>query len=377
MSNSNNKTKSRKNQYKHLTIDDRAKIQALIEQLDDNGKRIYSNTYIANYLGVHKSTITRELRRTKSKIYLKTGTITNKPYNVRDAQDDADFKRGLSKAIYIVEQFPKLKKYIEDKILIDKWSPDVIAGYIESHKLYLQDGFTSISTTTIYRAIHYGLLKVKKEDTRRMNKFEKSGEYKNKGKLPVSKLSYSIELRPEEINNRTTFGNWELDTVISSSKGQHKALMTLTERKTRFEIIGVLETKTKEEVILKFKKIKDYFKSNVKDVINSVTTDNGTEFSGFLDIIELTNTKFYFCHPYASCEKGTNEKHNSLIRYFIPKKSLIENYSISDINNICNWMNNYPRKIFNYQTPTEVLQKELQNDKLFNKILNIQKAINI
>lgn len=96
-----------------------------------------------------------------------------------------------------------------------------------------------------------------------------------------------------------------------------------------------------------------------------------------MDIIELTNTKFYFCHPYASCEKGTNEKHNSLIRYFIPKKSLIENYSISDINNICNWMNNYPRKIFNYQTPTEVLQKELQNDKLFNKILNIQKAINI
>ena len=118
MSNSNNKTKSKKNQYKHLTIDDRAKIQTLIEQLDDNGKRIYSNTYIANYLGVHKSTITRELRRIKSKVHLKTGTITNKPYNVRDAQDDADFKRGLSKAEYIVEQFPKLKKYIEDKILI-------------------------------------------------------------------------------------------------------------------------------------------------------------------------------------------------------------------------------------------------------------------
>lgn len=376
MSKSDNKPKSKKNQYKHLTIDARAKIQTLIEQLDDNNKRIYSNTYIANYLGVHKSTITRELRRIKSKVHLKTGTITNKPYNARDAQDDADFKRGLSKAEYIVEQFPKLKKYIEDKILIDKWSPDVIAGYIESHELYLQDGFTSISTTTIYRAIHYGILKVKKEDTRRMTKFEKSGEYKSKGKLPVSKLSYSIELRPEEINNRTTFGNWELDTVISSSKGQHKALMTLTERKTRFEIIGLLESKSKEEVILKFKKIKDYLKSNIKDIINSITTDNGTEFSGFLDIIELTGAKFYFCHPYASCEKGTNEKHNSLIRYFIPKKSLIENYSTSDINNICKWMNNYPRKILDYQTPTEVLQKELQNDKLFNKIINIQKAIN-
>lgn len=377
MSETNNTMKLKKNQYHHLTKDKRLKIQSLVEQVDENGKRLFSNSYIADYIEVDKSTITRELRRIKSKINIRSGKIKNKPYNAEDAQNDYEFKRAMSKANYIVDDFPKLKEYIENKILNDKWSPDAISGYIDSHKLYKQDGFTSISTTTIYRAIHYGLLKVKKEDTRRITKFEKSRKYSTKGELPVSKISYSIELRPDDINSRESFGNWELDTVISTTKGIHKCLMTLTERKTRFEIIGILESKTKEEVIFKFKRIKQYLNNNIKSVINSITTDNGTEFSGFLEIIKITGAKFYFCHPYASSEKGTNEKHNSIIRYFIPKSSLIENYTIDEINDICNWMNNYPRKILNYFTPQEVLLKELNNKELFDKIINIQEAINV
>lgn len=377
MSETNNTTKSKENQYHHLTKDDRAKIQSLIEQVDENGKRIFNNSYIANYIGVNKSTITRELRRIKSKINIRSGKIKNRPYNADDAQNDYEFKRAMSKANYILDDFPKLKKYIEDKILIDKWAPDAISGYINSHELYKLDGFTSISTTTIYRAIHYGLLKVKKEDTRRMIKFEKTGKYSTKGKLSESKLSYSIELRPDDINNRESFGNWELDTVVSTTKGTHKCLMTITERKTRYEIIGILEAKTKEEVIAKFKKIQEYLKKNIKKIINSITTDNGGEFAGFLEIIEITGAKFYFCHPYASCEKGANEKHNSIIRYFIPKSTLIENYTVNEINNVCHWMNNYPRKVLNYLTPKEALEKELNNKKLFDKIINIQEAINV
>ena len=377
MSETNNTINLKKNQYHHLTKDDRTKIQSLIEQVDENGKRLFNNSYIAKYIGVNRSTITRELRRIKSKIYIRTGKIKNKPYNVDDAQNDYQFKRSMSKANYILDNFPKLKEYIENKILKDKWSPDAIAGYIISHELYKQNGFTSISTTTIYRAIHYGLLKVKKEDTRRMNKFEKSGKYSRKGQLPDNKISFSIELRPDNINNRESFGNWELDTVISTNKGVHKCLMTLTERKTRFEIIGILKVKTKEEVIVKFKKIQEYLKKNINSIINSITTDNGGEFAGFLQIIEITGAKFYFCHPYASCEKGTNEKHNSIIRYFIPKSTFIENYTVKEINDICHWMNNYPRKVLNYFTPQEVLQKELNNKKLFDKIINIQEAINV
>lgn len=376
MSTTNITTKSNKNQYHHLTEKDRVKIQSLVDQLDDDGKRLFNNTYIAKYIGVNKSTISRELKRVKSKINPRTGKIKNIHYNATDAHQDYLYKRAFSKANYILDDMPILKKYIEDRILIDKWSPDVIAGYIKSHELYKQDGFVLISTTTIYCAIHYDLLNVKKENTRRMTKFEKSGKY-SKSELPESKLKYSIELRDDDINNRISFGNWELDTVLSVKEGIHECLLTLTERKTRFEIILKLKAKTKQEVILKFKRLKKYLKEDIGKAIKSITTDNGSEFSGFLEIIKVTNAKFYFCHPYASFEKGTNEKHNGMIRYFIPKGTLIENYSNKEINDICNWMNNYPRKILDYQTPLEVLQKELNNSALFDKIISIQNAVNV
>ena len=92
---------------------------------------------------------------------------------------------------------------------------------------------------------------------------------------------------------------------------------------------------------------------------------------------EVLDTTVYFCHLYASYEKRTNEKHNGIIRYFIPKRAFIENYSNKDIEKIANWMNNYPRKIFGYRTPPEMLKEELNNDELFNKIINIQKELNV
>lgn len=128
---------------------------------------------------------------------------------------------------------------------------------------------------------------------------------------------------------------------------------------------------------MKFKKLKEYLEEDILKVIKSITTDNGTEFSDFLEIIKITNANLYFCHPYASCEKGTNEKHNGMIRYFIPKGSLIENYSNNELNRICSWMNNYPRKILGYKTPLEVLKEELNNNLLFDKITNIQETINV
>ncbi len=379
MSKENNKLKTKKNQYHHLNRDQRAQIEILVNEVDKNGKRVYSNADIAKKLGVNRTTIWRELKnRIKSKINIRIGKIKNKPYNVEDAQYDADYKRAFSKAVYLVEQYPKLAQFIDEKILKDKWAPDVIAGYIESHKLYLQDGFTSISTTTIYRAIHYHLLKSTKNDTRRMNKFNKEKDcYQAEKQITESKKDNSIELRPDVINNRERFGDWELDTVVSTSKGKHQCLMTLTDRKIRFEIIARLEGKTKDEVINKIKKIKSIIKSNLNDIIKSISTDNGSEFSAWKEIQEILNTTVYFCHPYASYEKGTNEKHNGIIRYFIPKGELIENYSNKDIETIVNWMNNYPRKIFGYKTPIEMLKEEINDNNLFNKILNIQKELNV
>ena len=376
MSKNNNTLNQKEKQYRHLTKNDRIKIESLINQKDKNGKRLFNNTYIANYLGVHKSTISRELKnRKKEKMYIRTGKTKTMPYTAQYAQENADFKRGLSKGEYKLRRNKKLAKFIEDKIKIDKWAPDAIVGYMKTHNYFELDGFESITTPTIYNAIRYGIINVKLEDTRRM-KYKAEYEYHNKSDLPKSKAEYSINNRPEEIDKRLYFGHFELDTVIGTSKGNHECLMTLTERKTRFEIIFKLKGKTAEEVVNKFNKMKEFMKINYDKIFKSITTDNGTEFSDFLNIIKDTKTKIYFCHPYCSGEKGTNEKHNSIIRYFIPKGTLIEKYSYKDINKIAEWMNNYPRKILNYKTPLEALQEEFNDKSILNKIYKLQEKIN-
>ena len=375
MSENNNTTNIKEKQYRHLKKDDRIKIESLINQKDENGKRLFNNTYIANYLGVHKSTISRELKkRRKERMYIRTGKTRTMPYTAEYAQENADFKRGLSKGEYKLRKNKKLAKFIEDKIKIDKWAPDVIVGYMKIHNYFERDGFESITTPTIYNAIRYHIIDVKLEDTRRM-KYKQEYEY-HKGDLPESKAEYSINNRPEEIDKRLYFGHFELDTVISAKKGKHECLMTLTERKTRFEIIFKLKGKTSEEVVNKFNKMKRFMKKNYDKIFKSITTDNGTEFSDFLNIIKDTKTKIYFCHPYCSGEKGTNERHNGIIRYFIPKGTLIENYSYKDINKIAEWMNNYPRKILNYKTPLEALQEEFNDNSILNKIYKLQEKIN-
>ena len=375
MSENNNTTNTKEKQYRHLKKEDRIKIESLINQKDKNGKRLFNNTYIANYLGFNKSTISRELRkRRKEKMYIRTGKTRTMPYTAEYAQENADFKRGLSKGEYKLRKNKKLAKFIEDKIKIDKWAPDVIVGYMKTHNYFELDGFEPISTPTIYNAIRYHIIDVKLEDTRRM-KYKQEYKY-HKNDLPKSKAEYSINNRPEEIEKRLYFGHFELDTVIGTNKGKHECLMTLTERKTRFEIIFKLKGKTSKEVVNKFNKMKEFMKSNYDKIFKSITTDNGSEFSDFLNIIKDTKTKIYFCHPYCSGEKGTNERHNGIIRYFIPKGSLIENYSYKDINKIAEWMNNYPRKILNYKTPLEALQEEFNNKSVLNKIYKLQEKIN-
>lgn len=369
MSEINNTTKKEKKQYHHLT----KKQRITIENLHNLG---YTITFIANYVGVHKSTVSRELRfRIKSKIMIRSGKIKNLPYSAESANEDYLFKRSMSKDGGILEKHPKMKEFIIEKIKKDKWSPDATVGYMKTHGYFERNGFCHISTQALYYDIRNGLTDLSITDTRRM-KPKAEYNYHTKNELSESKAPYSINNRPEEINSRLTFGHFELDTVIGTSKGKHECLMTLTERKSRFEIIFKIKCKTAEEVVNKFNQIKLYLKNNYNKIFKSLTTDNGTEFSDFLSIINGTKTKIYFCHPYCSGEKGTNEKHNSMIRYFIPKKTLMENYSFDDINNIANWMNNYPRKILNYKTPLEAVQEEFNDKNILNKLYKIQEKLN-
>ena len=376
MSVANNTIKIKENQYHHLKESDRIVIQSLINLKDANGNRLFNNSYIAKYLGVNRSTISRELKnRIRYKMYIRTGTKKAIPYNAVDAQNDYLFKRSLSKGEYILRKYNKMANFIEEKIKTDKWAPDVIVGWMEKHGYFQKEGFTSITTPTIYNAIRLGIIDVKLEDTRRM-KYKKEYKYHEKKSVSVSKIPYSIENRPEEINDRSVFGHFEIDTVISKRNGKHNCLLTFTERKTRFEIILRLISKTSEEVTKKVFQLKSYLNKHYKKIIKSYTTDNGGEFSNFIEIINSTDTQIYFCHPYNSGEKGTNEKHNSMIRYFIPKGTLIENISNEELNNIANWMNNYPRKQLDYKTPLECVLEEFDDKSIINKFYKLQEKVN-
>ena len=376
MSEKNITIKTNKKQYHHLSKDERIKIETLVSQVDINGKRLYSNKYIANYIGVDKSTIGRELKnRIKSKIYIRTGKITNKPYNANDAQNDYIYKRAMSKANYKLEKYPKMKKFIQDKIVNDQWMPDAIVGYMKRHNYFKKEGFCSITMQTIYNAIRYNIIDVKVENMRRM-KYIPVYEYKEEKAVSNNKRNYSIEQRGKEIDSRLDFGHFELDTVVSTSKGIHECLMTITERKTRFEMIFKLNNKSSDEVVKKWNQIKDFMKINFNKIFKTITTDNGSEFSDFLNIIKDTKAKIYFCHPYCSGEKGTNERNNEIIRYFIPKGKLIENYTFDDINKIVKWMNDYPRKTLDYMTPLEALLEEFGDKSAINKIYKLQEKVN-
>ena len=373
----NNTLKKEKNQYHHLTYKDRCAIQTLANQIGKNGKRLFNNSYIAKYLNVNRSTISRELNKRKEYHFMvRTGKTIEKPYNASHAQNNYIFKRGLSKGEYKLRKFKDMAKFIENKIKIDKWSPDAIVGYMKRHNYFKKIGYTSITVPTVYNAIRYGIINVKIQDTRRMKEIVKY-KYHEKNTLPASKIPYSIESRPEEINNRSVFGHFEIDTVLGTSRGKHECLLTMTERKTRYEIIFKISSKTAEEVNNKIIQIKKYVNKNFYKIFKSFSTDNGSEFSGLINLFSTSKTSVYYCHPYCSGEKGTNEKHNSLIRYFIPKKILIEKYSTEEINKIADWMNNYPRKILNYKTPLEAVLEEFNDKNIINKFYKLQEKVNI
>ena len=128
---------------------------------------------------------------------------------------------------------------------------------------------------------------------------------------------------------------------------------------TRKEIIRKIHGKTAESVQFTISKLIEEAREHFSKVFKSITSDNGSEFADLASIESSTETKVYFAHPYRSGERGTNERHNGLIRRFIPKRRLIREFSIESISRVQNWCNTLPRRILNYQTPDEAFEDQL------------------
>ena len=197
-----------------------------------------------------------------------------------------------------------------------------------------------ISTSTIYYWINKGFFGLKRSVLNYARKRKKKEKEEVKR---VRILGKTIEERLKEINNREEVGHYEIDTVIlRKEKGQ--CLLTLTDRKSRYEIIRLIKDKTVKSVNKALKEVlKEY-------EIKSITENNGLEFARLYEVFDYEN--IYYAHPYSSYERGSNENHNRLIRRFLPKGT--KNTTQQRVAFIEDWINNYPKKLFNYKTPFEI-----------------------
>ena len=194
---------------------------------------------------------------------------------------------------------------------------------------------------------------------------------KRKEKRPYRKVTQkraskgeSIENRPEEIDKREEIGHWEMDTVVGKQGVSKKSLLVLTERKTRKEIIILLKEHTAAAVVRALNGLERKLGKKFREIFKSITVDNGSEFADYEGMktsrrSKMQRTQVYYCHPYSSWERGSNENQNKLVRRHIPKGTNFDDKTQSEINRMTEWINNYPRRIFDYKTSEQLFNEEL------------------
>ena len=165
----------------------------------------------------------------------------------------------------------------------------------------------------------------------------------------------SIDERPEIVDSRTEEGHWEGDTVVGKRNGKESVILTLLEKKTQNYIAIRIPGKTSEAVNAAMERLHEEFGEKFCQVFRTITVDNGAEFADFAQI-EKYGTKVYFAHPYTSWERAQNERHNGLLRRYVPKGISIENFSDEDILWAADALNSLPRKNLGYCTPEELFE---------------------
>ena len=171
-------------------------------------------------------------------------------------------------------------------------------------------------------------------------------------------LGKSIEERPKTVDLREEFGHWEIDSVLGKKNENEPAVVALTERKLRNSIWLKVKNHSAKAVDEALDELFATFGDKYLEVFKTITSDNGSEFAN-LSRLEEKGIGIYFTHPYTSCEKGTVECHNRMLRRFIPKGKSIDDYSADEIMIFADIMNALPRKLLGYHTPEELFDAEL------------------
>ncbi len=228
-------------------------------------------------------------------------------------------------------------------------SPDQVVGTLRRQNKW------TVSTPTLYRYIDRDYIP-DVTNSCLFTKKAKKRKYRKTQKAVKAPKGPSIEYRPKETLDRMDLGDWEMDCVVGKALGHDQTLLVLTERKTRYEIIRKLHRRTAAEVTKAVKTIVDQYPQGT---FLTLTVDNGSEFQDYLGLVQLVN-EVYYCHPYCSSERGSNENANRLIRRWLPKGTSFKSVTQSDCDIIQDRINSMPRKILGYATAQEMFDFELR-----------------
>ena len=306
--------------YQQLTREQRYQIYALL-------KMGHNQTEIAQTVGVHKATISRELGRN-------TG---QRGYRPRQAQQLSQARRKKGQPRIAASTWQVVKEKLQQD-----WSPEQISGWLAKNKA------VHISHEWIYQHVYadyqadgqlYKHLHSQKKRRKRLHGQDRRGQLSGRR---------NIEERPAIVDDRTRIGDWEVDTIIG--KQHQQAIVTLTERKSRFALLGKVSQRSAEQVQARLVQLMRPF----LDKLETMTGDNGKEFAQHEQLAVELDMDFFFAHPYASWERGSNENMNGLVRQYLPKKTDFSQVTNADLVWIMDRLNMRPRKCLGFRTPFEV-----------------------
>jgi len=311
--------------YQQLTQEQRYQIYAL-------RKATFTLTQIASEIGVHKSTISREVRR----------NCGGRGYRPKQAHE-------LTTARKLAAATPRIAaetwRGVEAQLRDEQWSPEQISGWLRRHRQ------PSVSHERIYQYIYrdkhaggtlYTHLRCQKQRRKRY------GSYDRRGRLPNCR---SIETRPKIVDVKRRIGDWEADTIIGQN--HQGAIVTLTERKSKLLLMQRVADKSAAGVAQAMTTLL----GEVADQVHTITSDNGREFANHQAIAEKLSADFYFAHPYSSWERGLNENTNGLVRQYFPKQCDFTKITDEEVRQVQQRLNSRPRKTLGYQTPHQVFYK--------------------
>ncbi len=314
--------------YSQLTLEKRYGIYTLL-------KTGHNQSKIAEVVGVHKSTINRELKRNRG----------GRGYRPKQANAFAE-DRHRAKVCFRIDG--NTWAFVE-RLICKEWSPEQISGWMKENM------DIAVSHEWIYQYVLkdklaggslYLHLRCKKKRKKRYGSNDRRGNLINR---------VSIDERPDIVEERNRIGDWEADTIIGNAHKQ--AIVSLTERKSGLALVYKVDRRTKENTEVAIKRLLN----SVSDKVHTITSDNGKEFGNHESIAEKLNCDFYFAHAYSSWERGTNENTNGLIRQYFPKNRDFRSITDKELIHAMKRLNNRPRKRLGYKTPNQVFFGESYN----------------